>query len=63
MTLKFVNLKLENANQCNAKYIMPVIYAQYRLCEYQEQLILPSLASMFNIFILKLYINIFIEMR
>ena len=32
-------------------YIMPVIYAQCWLCEYQEQLILPSLVSIFNIVI------------
>ena len=31
-------------------YIMSVIYAQHRLCEYQQQLILPSLVSIFNIF-------------
>ena len=32
-------------------YIMSAIYAQYRLCEYQQQLILPSLVSVFNTFI------------
>ena len=32
-------------------YIMSAIYAQYRLCEYQQQLILPSLVLVFNIFI------------
>ena len=31
--------------------IMSAIYAQYRLCEYQQQLILPLLVSIFNIFI------------
>ena len=32
-------------------YIMSAIYAQYRLCEYQLQLILLSLVSIFNMII------------
>ena len=35
-------------------YIMSAIYAQYGLCEYQEQLRLPLLVSIFNIFIYSL---------
>ena len=32
-------------------FIISALYAQYRLCEYQQQLILPSLFSVFNVFI------------
>ena len=32
-------------------HILSAIYAQYRSCEYQQQLILPSLVSVVNIFI------------
>ena len=32
-------------------HIISALYAQYRLCEYQQQLILPSLFSVFNVFI------------
>ena len=31
--------------------IMSAICAQYKLCEYQQQLILTSVVSVFNIFI------------
>ena len=32
-------------------YIISALYGQYRLCEYQYQLMLPSLVPVFNMFI------------
>ena len=54
MTLQCSNLKLENGNQglqIMRMEIMSDICAQCRLCEYQQQLILPSVVLVFNIFI------------
>ena len=54
MTLQCSNLKLENGNQglqIMRMEIMSAICAQCRLYEYQQQLILPSVVLVFNIFI------------
>ena len=54
MTLQCSNLKLENGNQglqIMRMEIMSAICAQCRLCECQQQLILPSVVLVFNIFI------------
>ena len=54
MTLQCSNLKLESGNQglqIMRMEIMSAICAQSKLCEYQQQLILTSVVSVFNIFI------------